>query len=63
MELLLGFNMEVLHNGCNTYTRVLPDMHTLIPWACGPRDSGVHIRKNIRVHVTTINCTISVITR
>ena len=32
--------MEVLHNGCNTCTRVLPDVYTLIPWACGPKDSG-----------------------
>ena len=35
-------------------TRVLPDMYTLIPRACGPRDSGVHIRQNTRAHVTTI---------
>ena len=33
MELLLGFNVEVLHNSCNTCTRVLPDMYTLIPQA------------------------------
>ena len=37
-------------------TRVLPDMYTLIPRACGPRDSGVHIRQNTRAHVTTIKC-------
>ena len=49
--------MEVLHNSCNMCTRVLPDMYTLIPRACGPRDSGVHIRQNTRVHVTTIKCT------
>ena len=48
--------MEVSHNSCNMCTRVLPDMYTLIPRACGPRDSGVHIRQNTRVHVTTINC-------
>ena len=50
--------MEVLHNSCTMCTRGLPDMYTLIPWACGPRDSGVHIRKNTRVHVTTIKCII-----
>ena len=48
--------MEVLHNSCNMCTLVLPDMYTLIPRACGPRDSGVHIRQNTRVHVTTIKC-------
>ena len=32
-------------------TRVLPDMYTLIPRACGPRDLGVHIRQNTRAHV------------
>ena len=37
-------------------TRVLPDMYTLIPWACGPWASGVHIRQNTRAHVTTIKC-------
>ena len=35
-------------------TRVLPDMYTLIPRACGPRASGVHIRQNTRAHVKTI---------
>ena len=48
--------MEVLHNSCNMCTRVLPNMYTLVSWACGPQDSGVHIRQNTRVHVTTIKC-------
>ena len=51
--------MEVLHNSCNMCTRVLPDMYALIPRACGPRDSGVHIRQNTRVHVTTIKCSLA----
>ena len=38
-------------------TSVLPDMYTLIPRACGPRASGVHIRQNTHAHVTTIKCT------
>ena len=38
MELLLGFNAEVLHNSCNPCTCVLPDMYTFIPQACGPRE-------------------------
>ena len=46
---------EVLHNSCNMGTHVLPDMYTLIPWACGPRDLGVHIRQNTHAHVTTIS--------
>ena len=25
-------------NSCNMCTCVLPDMYTLIPWACGPRE-------------------------
>ena len=32
-----------------------PRDDTLIPWACGPQDSGVHIRQNTHAHVTTIN--------
>ena len=41
MELLLGFNVEVLHNSCNTCTHVLPDMYTLIPRAIGSRDRRI----------------------
>ena len=32
--------MEVLHNSCNIWTHVLPDLYTLIPWAWGPRKFG-----------------------
>ena len=53
MELLLGFNAEVLHNGC---THVLPDMCTLIPHTCDLRISGIHIRQISCVRVTTIKC-------
>ena len=34
--------------------RDLPDMYTLIPRACGPRASGIHIRQIPHGHVTTI---------
>ena len=57
MELLLGFNVEVLHNSCNTCTRVLPDMYTLIPQACGSRDSDVHISQITRVELQLLNMT------
>ena len=36
------------------HTSVLPDMCTLVPRACSPRDEGAHIRKNTCAHVTTI---------
>ena len=52
--------MEVLHNSCNMCTRVMPNLYNLIPRACGPRDSGVHIRQNTHVHVTTIKCIVSI---
>ena len=32
--------MEVLHNSCNIWTHVLPDLYTLIPRAWGPRKFG-----------------------
>ena len=35
-------------------TRVLPDMHTLIPQACGSQDLGVYIRQHTCAHVTYI---------
>ena len=38
--------------------RDLPDMYTLIPRACGPRASGIHIRQIPHGHVTTIKCTL-----
>ena len=41
-------------------TRVLHAMYTLIPRACGPQDSGVHIRQNTRAHVTTTEFKITV---
>ena len=44
---------EVLHNSCNMSICVLPDMSTLIPLAYGPQDSGVRIRQNTHIHVTT----------
>ena len=53
MVLLLGFYTDVLHNSCNMYACILPDMYTLIPRAC---DSGVHIRKTTHIHVITIKC-------
>ena len=34
--------------------RDLPDMYTLIPRACGPWASGIHIRQIPHGHVTTI---------
>ena len=34
--------------------RDLPDMYALIPRACGPRASGIHIRQIPHGHVTTI---------
>ena len=46
----------MLHNSCNQCTCVLPDMCTSIPRAAGLRDSGVHIRQNTCVRVTTIKC-------
>ena len=55
MELLLGFNVEVLNNSCNTCTRVLSDMYTLIPQACGSWDSDVHIRQTTRVVLQLLN--------
>ena len=36
---------EVLHNTCNMCFCDLPDMNALIPWACGPQASGIHIRQ------------------
>ena len=47
---------EVIHITCNMCARDLPDMYALIPWACGPRASGIHIRQIPRAHVTTITC-------
>ena len=35
-------------------TRGLSIKYTLIPWACGHRDSGVHIRQATHVRVTTL---------
>ena len=33
-------------------THALPDiMYTLIPWACGPRDSSIHVRQNAHAYV------------
>ena len=55
MKLLLGFNVEVLHNSCNTCTRVLPDMYTLIPQACSSQDSDIHIRQTTRVVLQLLN--------
>ena len=42
------------HNSYTMFTRGLPDIYTLSPWACGPRASGVHIRQTTRVHGITI---------
>ena len=40
MELLLGFNTEVLHNSYNVCTRVLPDMCTVHPLGLQPLGLG-----------------------
>ena len=47
----------MIHNSCNMAIRDLPDMYTLIPRACGPRASGIHIRQIPHGHVTTIKWT------
>ena len=47
----------MIHNGCNMAIRDLPDMYALIPRACGPRASGIHIRQIPHGHVTTIKYT------
>ena len=52
---------EVIHITCNMCARDLPDMYALIPRACGPRASGIHIRQIPRAHVTTITCAIIII--
>ena len=61
MQLLLGFNVEVLHNSWNTCTHVLPDMYTLIPQACS-HQIQVYIsgRTYTYVHGITINCILHV---
>ena len=46
--------MEVLHNTCNMCICDLPDMYALIPQACSPWSSGIHIRQIPHAHVTTI---------
>ena len=51
--------IEVLHNTCNMCFCDLPDMNALIPWACGPQASGIHIRQIPHAHITTITCPIS----
>ena len=48
----------MIHNTCNMAIRDLPDMYTLIPRACGPRTSGIHIRQIPHGHVTTITCNV-----
>ena len=46
--------MKVLHDTCNMCICDLPNMNVLIPWACGPQASSIHIRKIPDTHVTTI---------
>ena len=46
--------MEVVHNSCNICTRVLPDMCTPIPRACGPQEFGCTYQAEHSVCVTTI---------
>ena len=48
------YGNKVIHNTCNMAIRDLPDMYTLIPRACGPWASGIHIRQIPHGHVTTI---------
>ena len=43
---------------CNMCARDLPDMYALIPRACSPRASGIHIRQIPCAYVTTITCKI-----
>ena len=51
MELLLGFNTEVLHNSCNPCTCVLPDMCTLV---LGPVALGIEVYISGRILVSML---------
>ena len=53
-NVFIATEVLVLHNTCNMCIHDLPDMYALIPWACGPWASGIHIRLIPHVHVTTI---------
>ena len=46
-------SMEVLHNTCNMHIHDLPDMNALIPPACGPWASCIHIRQIPHAHGAT----------
>ena len=45
----------VVHNTCNLCICDLPDINVIIPWACSPQASGIHIRQIPHAHVTTIS--------
>ena len=48
--------MKVLHNTCKMCIRDLPVMNALIPQACDPWASRIHIKEIPHAHVITIAC-------